>query len=401
MSEENGTHDISYNLFNYGYKELTQDAFICWLIKWAYYDGTGHEELKIKKCGLDFVNALFAKHGKKAPHNLDPDDVKIWMQNKSIDVLARIGDYVLLIEDKTGTGDHSNQLKRYYDIVSGGDSAAGKVDEGNIIPIFLKTGNQSLCDKLRIEGSTEHKYRVFERKDFLKVIKPYHGTHPIISDFHNHLKHKEAATNSYEGWRENGNENEEVNYWWSCEGFFRELENHLVVINKDASMVGFDEIKNTSEKSWPNGNPEGWGWGWVNNASGGFFGFWWYFRTMESCKENVDLYLQLEIKPDKRKNEKPCFRPENGKLCVKVDSKTSDKRLQSKIKWDCNGRVLNAGNNLLRKPDVMRRGYWMTVAQWNIEDGQNPWLVFNPNGGPDIQNTVKNLIKAQSILDKV
>ena len=61
MSKENGTHDISYNLFNYGYKELTQDAFICWLIKWAYYDGTGCEELKIKKCGQDFVKALFER----------------------------------------------------------------------------------------------------------------------------------------------------------------------------------------------------------------------------------------------------------------------------------------------------------------------------------------------------
>ena len=388
MSEDNGTYDISYNLFNYGYKELTQDAFICWLIKWAYYDGTGYEGLK--KCGQDFITALFAKHGKNAPHNLDPDKVKIWQQDNSIDVLARIGKYVLLVEDKTGTKEHGKQLNDYYEKVLNEKTNAGKVDKEDILPIYLKTGNQSLRNKLRIEGSTE--YKVFERKDFLKVIKPYNEAHPIISDFYNHLAHKEAATNSYEGWRGNGNENEEVNYWLSCEGFFRELENHLVVINKDASMVGFDEIKNTSEKSWSNTNPGRWGWGWVNNASGGFFGFWWYFKTMESCKENVDIYLQLEIDPKK---------PKNGKLCVKVGTDTSDTSLQYNIKWDCNNRVLNAGNNLLRKPDVMRRGYTMTVAQWNIEDGQNPWLVFNPNGRPDIQSTVKNLITAQRILDKV
>ena len=29
MDEKNGTSDISYNLFYYAYKELSQDAIIC------------------------------------------------------------------------------------------------------------------------------------------------------------------------------------------------------------------------------------------------------------------------------------------------------------------------------------------------------------------------------------
>ncbi|MDE0158056.1 MAG: PD-(D/E)XK nuclease family protein [Gammaproteobacteria bacterium] len=395
MSEENGTYDISYNLFNYGYKELTQDAFICWLIKWAYYNGTKDEGLKIQKCGLDFVNALFAKHGKEAPHPLEPDKVKIWQQDNSIDVLARIGKYVLLVEDKTGTKEHGKQLNDYYKKVLNEKTKAGKVNKEDILPIYLKTGNQPLGDKLRIEGSTE--YKVFERKDFLDVIKPCYEAHSIISDFYNHLMHKEEATNSYEKWRENDNENKEINYWSSCEGFFRELENHLVVINKDNSMVGFDEIKNTWKRSWSNGNLGVWGWDRVNNRSGGFFGFWWYFKTVESCEVDVAIYLQLEIKHDK---------PEDGKLCFKVDAGELDKGLRSKIKWDCHSRILKAGNKLLRKPNVMRIGRWMTVAQWDVQckDGhkQNPWLIFNnANGGPDIPAIIKNLIEAQSILDRV
>ena len=59
MSEENGTYDISYNLFNYAYKELSQDAVICWLIKWAFYNGQGHERLR--ECGKKFLKALFEK----------------------------------------------------------------------------------------------------------------------------------------------------------------------------------------------------------------------------------------------------------------------------------------------------------------------------------------------------
>ena len=37
----------------------------------------------------------------------------------------------------------------------------------------------------------------------------------------------------------------------------------------------------------------------------------------------------------------------------------------------------------------------MTVAEWKA-----PWLVFKPNGGPDIPATVNNLIEAQGVLDE-
>ena len=68
--------------------------------------------------------------------------MEIWQQDNNIDVLARVGEYVLLIEDKTGTGDHGNQLERYYQLVLGGKTTAGKVaGEEFIFPIYLKTEN--------------------------------------------------------------------------------------------------------------------------------------------------------------------------------------------------------------------------------------------------------------------
>jgi len=375
MSEENSTYDIEYNLFSYGYKELTQDAFICWLIKWAYYDGEGHKELK--ECGQDFVKALFDKHEKKAPLNLDPKKVKIWQQYKRIDVLARIGDYVLLIEDKTGTGDHSEQLERYYDAVS---------DEGNVIPIYLKTGNQSLFDKLRIEKST--KYKVFEREDFLDVIKPYYEAHPIISDFYNHLMRKKEATNSYKEWSENGNE--EV-HWLSCEGAFRELENHLVLSNGDNSLCGFcndqgneyPSVKDGWQKRWEQKHAAAWGWHYVPNQTGGFMGFWWYFRTIKCGTAEAFLYLQLEAK-------KP-YDLSSGKLCFKLAMEDKEG-----IKWRCLEYISEGREDLVEKPSRMGSGYTVTFAVW-----KNRWIEFSPNGGLDISATKKNLIKAQCILDDV
>ena len=159
---------------------------ICWLIKWAYYDEPiiissiyGPRYDRLRKCGKDFVEALFAKHGNKVPHN---PKVEIWQQDNNIDVLARIGEYVLLIEDKKDTDDHSDQLERYYQLVLDGETGAGEVaGEEFIIPIYLKTEDLSLYDVLRIENST--KYKVFDRTDFLDVIEPYDTAHTVLSDF--------------------------------------------------------------------------------------------------------------------------------------------------------------------------------------------------------------------------
>ena len=67
MIEKIHTYDIGYNLFNYAYKELSQDAVICWLINWAYYDEPiiissiyGPRYDRLRKCGKEFMEALFA-----------------------------------------------------------------------------------------------------------------------------------------------------------------------------------------------------------------------------------------------------------------------------------------------------------------------------------------------------
>jgi len=403
MSEDNGTYDISYNIFNYGYKELTQDAFICWLIKWAYYDETGYG--KLKECGQDFIKALFKKHGKEVPQNLAPDRVKIWQQDNSIDVLARVGDYVLLIEDKTGTRDHSKQLERYYRIVSEGKSAAGKVDEGNIIPIYLKTGNQSLYEQMRIEKvkyQNSNPYKVFGRVDFLKLMKPFRTAHPIVDDFTDYLKHWEDDTQSYRDWQENGSGKKS---YQSLAGFFRELENHLVVFDWDNDLVGFNNtqtdkdnlLENYRKRNWSKDNP--WGWNWVPNQAGGFTGFWWYSKTVQSCGHDVVIYLQLEIQLKLDDENKPTER--NKKLCFKVDTLGNESSSERRnIREDCYTRI-EAEKNKLFRPH-MGNGNTMTFAQWDDEKGQNPWLVFNKASvGPDIEETVNNLIRAQNILDRV
>ena len=173
-------------------------------------------DLKVK---FDFLapqqaEALFARHGKEAPKK--PDCVKVWRQHKKIDVLARIGEYVLLIEDKTDTGPHSNQLGRYYKAVKEGNTDAPVVDPENILPIYLKTGNESCISLWDIRSRTRYEwkyrdkpgsveltcsYEVFGRQDFLKVLRPYYEkAHVMLDDFTDYLQAWEDKTKSFTEW---------------------------------------------------------------------------------------------------------------------------------------------------------------------------------------------------------
>ena len=334
------------NLFRYATKELSQDAVICWLIAWAGQNKSNDPEgEELRRCGREFVHALLNHKREREPLELQEEiTTEIHPQHKGIDVLARINKkQVLLIEDKTGTKDHSGQLKRYYDHVAGGDTELGNIASEDIYPIYLKTGNQPRADDRRIENTIEgvDGYRVFHRKDFLRVLNGYKGKNPILVDFRQYLQDREDDTNGYKDWSKDSPTSPAT---W--EGFFRCLECEL----GDAD------------------------WDYVNNPSGGFMGFWW------DPFGDYTIYLQIE---------------NDEKLCFKVNAEGKSNEEKKQLKWDWHDRIMQAGNRQrqqIDKPRVMRIGNTMTVGIWR-ED----WMAFK-NGKLDIPGTVKNLKQAESVL---
>ena len=337
------------NIFDYATKELSQDAMICWLIAWAGQSkGTAPEDEELRLCGRQFVCTLLNhKKSGKAPIELE-DEVKteIYRQERGIDVLARInGKHVLLIEDKTGTKDHDEQLSGYYDDVVGGSTQIGKVAKKHLYPIYLKTGNQPLSDDYRIEEIKNCNYKVFNRADFLDVLNGYKGRNPILVDFRQYLQCWLDETNSYAEWTQD----DERKCWNAWKGLYRRLECELGPGN---------------------------GWGYVNNRSGGFLGFW---RRL-SC--DYEIYLQIETKPGKE-----------TKLCFKVAAELKTSAQQNQLKGEWNDLVMKAGGQQVVKPNVMRRGKYMTVAWW-----KECWLAFGKDAKLDIPNTVRNLKRADKVL---
>ena len=353
------------NIFNHATKESWQDAVICWLIDWAgkqdVQDEGDKEDKDLHECGRRFVEALLAKH----EPGLDPDikKIKIWRQHKSIDVLARInGHQVLLIEDKTNTRAHSGQLERYYEKVVGGKTGLGGVSEKDLFPIFLKTGNLALAEEKGIEESVEidgrYGYKVFNRAEFLEVLKPYKGSNSILLDFRAYLQEWEDDANSFKDWKEG--ESPEWS-WKAWEGFFRHLEGKLV------------------NCEW---------WGYVPNPRGGFRGLSW------SLEEETGVYLQLEIVPGNPAEQKLCFK-------VRVDNK--EDRNVARNKWHkwCKAATAEVAGIEATKPKRFGAGRHMTVAQWGKEEKESgTWLAFDSDGRLDKEATVANLKKAEEVLAK-
>lgn len=342
------------NLFNYATKELSQDAMICWLIAWAAQNNGGSsEDEKLRCCGLRFVSALLNhRQDEEDLIELDRvDNVEIYQQEQGIDVLARInGEHVLLVEDKTDSDDHGDQLATYYENVVEGRTILGNVDESDLRPIFFKTGNQSLVEERRIEE--EERYKVFTRKHVLKVLDGCEGRNAILSDFRQYLKGLEDQTNSYKKWTRNHDRES----WLAWEGFYRHLEREFIGIGR---------------WTW---------WGYVSNPAGGFLGFSW------AASVNDELYLQIEAHLESGVVTK-------ATLCFKVYAGSKSNSRKQKLKWDWHRRVLKASKGQAVKPARMRIGETMTVACW-----QPDWMAFGKDGKLDMSQTIKNLKQAEQVV---
>ena len=353
------------NIFHYATKELSQDAMICWLIDWAGQNEDSCVERDLRACGREFVQALL-NHKRDDWVWFDRNiKTEIRKQDKKIDVLARINErYVLLIEDKTVGKDREDKLARYYKAVITGETGFGEVDENNVYPIYLKTGNQSLAEDKKIEKCG---YKLFHRKDFLKVLKKYSGSHPLLVDFREYLRGIEERTESYRNWTREENKDDKL----AWEGLYRRLEYEL--------RKGINE----EQYQWM-------GWGDVSNPSGGFIGFWWQPQGMN---ENCPLYLQLEVPWWKGK----------GKLCFKVDAEdeaSEEKREDLQRKWQ--KRVCDASEQQAKPSKIGRSGANRTVPKWKtVAEWKGKWLAFDEDSGRlDINGTVRNLEQAEAMLTR-
>jgi len=264
------------NLFKFATSELSQDAFICWLLSWAKADyKTGDDKQKaLHKIATSVLRLFFSKAGKTLP--LSIETIVIKRQVTNIDILCIINDnYCVLIEDKVGSIQHSDQLVRYKEIILNGYSQT--FEEDRVVPIYLQTHDQSNYKKVIQDG-----FHPVLRKDLLNIFNNEKNEalkySDIYTNFHNYIQSIENKVQIFRS--------QEVSKWqkYAWIGFFQYLQEQL-----------------------KEGN-----WKYVSNESGGFMGFW----AFKHKADDNNIYLLLE-------QDKICF-----KVSVANKKNRSDVRSQ-------------------------------------------------------------------------
>ena len=91
------------NLFDFATSELSQDAFICWLLNFAHEDHL-RENRYLTECAQKLLQKMVPEEEKSFV-----TDIK--QQYKNIDILIEVNDkYSVIIEDKTFSNTHAKDF---------------------------------------------------------------------------------------------------------------------------------------------------------------------------------------------------------------------------------------------------------------------------------------------------
>jgi hypothetical protein len=166
-------------LFNFATKELSQDAFFCWLFSWAEEKYNNTQMYTVAKDLLkDITN-----------ENIIINSIEIKQQYKKIDFFLTINqNTVIVFEDKIKTSQHDNQLERYRDIIS------EEYPEYKLFFVYLKTDILFPHEYSVVE---ESKYQVYDLFTiFNKLLRK--TDNDIYNDYINYLTQKIKSYQDFE-----------------------------------------------------------------------------------------------------------------------------------------------------------------------------------------------------------
>ena len=173
------------NIFDFATNELSQDAFICWFFNW-FNDG---DNPRLKQLVCDFckdklgvpeissvdIHRQFTKKSKKGE---EPE------YSVKIDVLVILNNEIaVIIEDKTYTSEHSDQISRYKEGLKILQEKDGErklrigydaYSISNIMSVYWKTGFFYDYDKI-VETDIK-----IDSDNLLDLLKDYRNEHQLI-----------------------------------------------------------------------------------------------------------------------------------------------------------------------------------------------------------------------------
>lgn len=185
------------NFFEIASDELTQDSFICWLL-------SNSEDKEIGNISKSFLDFLCGDHFDYSKVKI----TKITRQFKHIDIIV---DYLvdgeprlLIIEDKTNSSMHDDQLNNYYKEVSSWDK--GKAKKRIVHYAYYKTGVVDEWEKKQLNH-----FKLFSLNEIYEFFENLETKSQIINDYKNYIvkmyKDRNEVSNSsldlwtFDNWR--------------------------------------------------------------------------------------------------------------------------------------------------------------------------------------------------------
>ena len=159
---------IENNIFKYATSELSQDAFLCYLMSFgkSKYKDTNTEEYKLAR---SFLKEL----------SVEEDIKEIKRQESHIDVLILTESYAVILEDKTFSKEHSEQLKRYNEICK------SKYFDKKVKLLYFKTGYMDIQEK---EKFNKDEVCILDIDVISKLMSEYSGNNTVVNMWKEHIE---------------------------------------------------------------------------------------------------------------------------------------------------------------------------------------------------------------------
>lgn len=333
--------NMHHNIFHYATSELSQDAFLCWLFSFALKDADN--EPVLNACAVDFLKQFVPEL---------KDEGEVWLshppekQYKSIDVLLTVNDrYKIIVEDKTYTKEHDDQLRRYHDTVT------ADFPDYIVKGVYFKTGFQSNRWEIDRNG-----YTYLGLDSILNTLEKYvsQTSNIIFLSYYHYLKELDSEIKAYlilpiRQWG-----------WAQINGFYDSIKNDIDLLQ--GMMCDY---------------------GYVSNPSGGFYGMWLYNNIFPSYNgDTYELYLQCEFS--------------NGSLriCYKASMESGgkiDKSAREYFIWREGDTWVNiADKNGFKKPTRYGCGKTVTLGFYSPGDE----LDMQDLSYHDVKKILSNAIRA-------
>ncbi|MCC6937831.1 MAG: PD-(D/E)XK nuclease family protein [Flavobacteriales bacterium] len=253
----------STNLFDYATSELSQDAFFAWLC--AHAD-TVHRDSEVHEYARAFIRWLYESSSAKTPPY---EHVEVIQQHLKIDLLLRLhgtgnDDHYLLIEDKTYTSDYGTQIKGYLDNLCSKHNRNGNeqnIKRESVLPVYLKSWVEAPLLKEDERGSFGARLLLPDIAKFLQERVRADLESEVLRNWRDavisrHRRLNEFGDKPIKEW--------DIDHWYGC----------FHSICSRADMKDFRP-----------------GYGYVNNAAGGFMGCW---LAWQEKPGEMYLYLQID-----------------------------------------------------------------------------------------------------------